>query len=188
MKTPEERRLYERTRRAAWRAKNPEHVRAYAKHLYDNSGNRERREDRPCAEGKPETMKCRTCGVESPFDVKHFNVAKQNVFKLTYHCRKCMLKRHAHSHSKRTYGLSDEAVRHLRSMTQCCICGEAPEEKLRIDHCHATGQVRGVLCGTCNSGLGFFKDNPKVLRMAAAYVELFQAPPGGVYPFERLPK
>ena len=40
-----------------------------------------------------------------------------------------------------------------------------------VDHCHETGKVRGVLCGSCNIMLGKAYDDPAVLRNAAAYLE-----------------
>jgi hypothetical protein len=55
----------------------------------------------------------------------------------------------------------------------CKICRrEIPGEVLCLDHRHATGWVRGLLCRGCNIGLGGFNDNPFWLIRAAFYVTL----------------
>lgn len=56
----------------------------------------------------------------------------------------------------------------------CDICGGPPDgrwKRLCIDHCHKTGRFRGLLCFKCNRAIGYFKDSPKLLRKAAAYLE-----------------
>jgi recombination endonuclease VII len=53
----------------------------------------------------------------------------------------------------------------------CLICGEADPQGLRVDHCHKTGLVRGLLYTTCNLGLGGFKDSEDRLLNAIAYLK-----------------
>jgi hypothetical protein len=45
-------------------------------------------------------------------------------------------------------------------------------ERMHLDHCHQSGQVRGVLCRNCNVALGLMADNPERLRRAAEYLEV----------------
>ena len=40
-----------------------------------------------------------------------------------------------------------------------------------VDHCHVAKKVRGLLCNSCNQGLGYFKDNTTLLRGAAEYLD-----------------
>ncbi len=69
------------------------------------------------------------------------------------------------------YGLSAEQYAELVAGQngRCLICGDAPEE-LVVDHCHKSGYVRALLCGTCNTGLGMFRDSPDLLQAAARYL------------------
>lgn len=56
---------------------------------------------------------------------------------------------------------------------RCLICGAQPPEGkvLVIDHDHATGAVRGLLCQRCNQGLGFFGDDQARLARALRYLK-----------------
>jgi hypothetical protein len=67
------------------------------------------------------------------------------------------------------YGMSRAELEvFISSKPVCEICGSPPET---IDHDHATGRVRGHLCGHCNKGLGLFRDSQETLIKAAAYLE-----------------
>jgi len=54
----------------------------------------------------------------------------------------------------------------------CIICGVQMENEgdMHIDHDHETGEIRGLLSDRCNRGLGFFDENPSLLREAAEYL------------------
>lgn len=62
---------------------------------------------------------------------------------------------------------------------RCAICGELETgtdkqgvpRRMPVDHCHATGKIRELLCSACNKALGGFRDRPDLLRKAAEYVE-----------------
>lgn len=69
------------------------------------------------------------------------------------------------------YNLSVPARRKMEETQQgaCLICGTKPE-RLVVDHCHKTGRVRGLLCNSCNLGIGFLRDNPATALAAASYL------------------
>ncbi len=53
---------------------------------------------------------------------------------------------------------------------KCAICNRKVKE-LVIDHCHKNNKVRGLLCTTCNLGLGGFHDSKKNLNSAIRYLQ-----------------
>lgn len=66
----------------------------------------------------------------------------------------------------KTYGIStadrDRLVQAQGGL--CAICGTEPA--VHVDHDHASGEVRGVLCFRCNVGIGHFRDDPDVVMRA----------------------
>ena len=61
---------------------------------------------------------------------------------------------------------------------RCTLCGSTPNPNgvraascLHVDHDHVTGAVRALLCNECNRGLGYLRDSPRLLRLAADYIE-----------------
>lgn len=76
----------------------------------------------------------------------------------------------------------DVSVEELRAFLadhdgRCDICHREPNGRgsLHLDHCHATGKLRGQLCHNCNVALGHLQDDPVRIRAAATYVELHAA-------------
>lgn len=84
---------------------------------------------------------------------------------------------------RRYYGIDiDQYNKMLESQGGVCkICSRRPfgtrkqSMVLHVDHCHATGVVRALLCHQCNIGIGKFQDNPSLLRKAASYLEEHQS-------------
>jgi len=63
---------------------------------------------------------------------------------------------------------------------RCALCTRhalESERPLHADHCHGTRTKRKLLCMSCNLALGLFRDDPSLMRRAAAYVEQY-APAG----------
>lgn len=82
---------------------------------------------------------------------------------------------HKNSSLKSLYGITiDDYDEMYDDQEGCCaICGTHQSElrlALQVDHCHDTGIIRGLLCGYCNSVLGYMGDDPEVLDNAAAYL------------------
>ncbi len=75
---------------------------------------------------------------------------------------------------KRMFGITPEDYDRMFEDQRgvCAICSrESPDgRRLHIDHCHASGRVRGLLCHDCNRGLGMFKDSQERLAAAVRYL------------------
>ena len=70
------------------------------------------------------------------------------------------------------YGLTVEQYTEMvsRQDGKCYICGNKPKT-LCVDHDHVTGQIRKLLCRSCNSVLGLMKNNSELLHKAAEYLQ-----------------
>jgi len=56
-----------------------------------------------------------------------------------------------------------------------CECKQSENRQFAIDHDHTTGHIRGLLCGRCNTMLGFARDNIHSLAAAIQYLETDRA-------------
>lgn len=73
----------------------------------------------------------------------------------------------------RNYKITLHQAEILTNQTHCHICNALFENfrNQHVDHCHATGKIRGVLCVKCNIGLGAFMDSAVNLQKASMYLE-----------------
>lgn len=75
------------------------------------------------------------------------------------------------------YGLTPEDVEsmYLQQKNLCKLC-QTPLDRSRsrataIDHCHETGKVRGILCTSCNTSLGVFRESIPLLERVIDYIK-----------------
>lgn len=121
---------------------------------------------------------CTRCRVTKP--VKEFARRKASRDGLQFCCIDCLRDKYW----TRIYGLTASQYEDLLAYQNgvCAICLE-PEttndprtgrpRKLAVDHCHKTGEVRGLLCLRCNSAIGKLADDSDRLRRAAKYLDDF---------------
>ena len=132
---------------------------------------------------------CYTCEEEKPVD--EFGANNQNKDGKCGSCRTCMnLKKkkdhhkslstkegrdkHYDKHLRKYYDITIDDFYNMQNEQEgvCKICGGVDAScRLSIDHCHTTGEVRGLLCGPCNKGIGLLKDNVGLLKQAIVYLE-----------------
>lgn len=75
------------------------------------------------------------------------------------------------AHLLRQYNLNYSTYLDLlnKQNNLCSICKQ--EKQLYVDHNHETGEVRGLLCHKCNSGIGMLEDNPELTQRATEYLK-----------------
>lgn len=85
----------------------------------------------------------------------------------------------------RQMGITEEEIEKLYiEQNNCCaIClipfsknearwsGGSGRDKPHIDHCHISGKIRGILCRSCNLGIGHFQDKIEALEKAIEYLK-----------------
>ncbi len=128
---------------------------------------------------------CNIC--EKVKSISQFSKSNLTKSKIRGECRDCTnkTKRRIYSENKEKARLYSIKKRHNISPKQyyalvkkqeglCAIChtplSSLNRKAIHIDHCHATGKVRGVLCNQCNWGLGHFRDSVLYLDAAKQYL------------------
>jgi hypothetical protein len=86
-----------------------------------------------------------------------------------------------HKELVKRYGITEATYNAiLRQQGGVCAICHQPEtvigmygqpDPLGVDHDHITDRIRGLLCRGCNAALGLCRDDPNVLRAAAAYLD-----------------
>lgn len=138
---------------------------------------------------------CTCCGLEKPLD--RFSAVKEKHRKIRSQCKDCInIKRKKQARYgmwhrenaeyvkaanrkfglKRHHGISVEQYDNMLAVQGgvCLICGThepAGKGGFKVDHCHSTGAIRGLLCNYCNVGLGQFRDNINILENAILYLK-----------------
>ena len=112
---------------------------------------------------------CTKCNVKKP--LSEYYVIKHSG---NHHgsCKECFKKKSAESRTrlgkeyKRNYNIKYNygvTLEEINKFDQCCnICGSKEEGRgfnMNVDHDHKTGKVRGLLCNSCNRGLGLLGED-----------------------------
>ena len=133
---------------------------------------------------------CRACSYDANAAWAKANPVKHAARGARYRSRNPITHRQAATRNrlKKTYGITaDQYLRLFEKQNgKCALCelalinlldserdftGQPDNNVARVDHCHETGRVRGLLCFGCNVGLGKFKDDTKLLLKAVRYLD-----------------
>lgn len=136
--------------------------------------------------------KCSVCSKQQPF--KNYHRSKKSKDGYGYRCKDCDRQaRHDYKEKNKErfallargrqlkwkYGITLEEYDAMfeKQGKKCAVC-EATENKglkqddrsWSVDHCHTTGQIRGILCNNCNRAIGLLQDSKEIVYRAAEYL------------------
>lgn len=130
--------------------------------------------------------RCKECCKEDQKRIYRNNPEKQRTRRANYlsrysekynASRRASRRQNHITECSRKYGASKELLSELLKSKVCQICGESMSfqesnihRRPNVDHCHSTGQVRGVICGYCNNLLGRARDSVAILEKAINYL------------------
>ena len=136
----------------------------------------------------PDTKVCYSCKQEKQLTEFYKSTASGH----QKECKKCNAERKSKWHKtevgklssantklKRRFGIDmAEYNRMLEKQEGKCLICESTEShlghRLAVDHCHTTGAIRGLLCKSCNVGIGNLKDDINLVEKAVAYLKMFK--------------
>ena len=143
------------------------------------------------------SKRCSKCRVVKPLTEFTKDASGHSRDGLKYHCKRCAIEytnnwkrnnpvtrklSNRKTKVKLKYGATPETIRLMLEAQNftCAVCpapisfsATSKKQKPHIDHCHDTGVVRGLLCLTCNTGLGMFQDSRQLLLAAMNYLDVF---------------
>lgn len=133
--------------------------------------------DQLFADVTPLTKRCSACRERFPLDAFHRDASREHLDGKQNTCANCI----RDYNRLRRYGISRAQYDHLVSAQNgaCAGClrpyaalplANGRSERLYVDHDHATGKVRGLLCMECNTILGLAHDDPVVLERLDLYL------------------
>lgn len=111
-------------------------------------------------------------------DKVEFNKNATQKTGLNYSCRSCS-RTHTRKHRlRRKYGITEARYQEMVASQggRCACCGEefqndVPASRACVDHNHATGAVRDVLCGRCNLAAGNVLDSSRRAMQVVTYLQ-----------------
>jgi len=81
---------------------------------------------------------------------------------------------------KKQYGISQDQFEKMLFVQKhkCTICNcNLTNQNTHIDHCHASGKVRSLLCNKCNQAIGLLDENETNIKTALEYIRKHNATP-----------
>lgn len=101
--------------------------------------------------------------------VKRWQVANSDKVLKT---RRAYTAQRAAQQRRARYGITEEQYQEMLVSQEgkCAICSRVLQRP-HVDHDHATGHVRGLLCDNCNRGIGHLQENTEVLAAAIKYLK-----------------
>ena len=125
--------------------------------------------------------KCSKCHLAKRLIDFHVRNMPRDSLAVVSACKECLKERkprppefkiyQAQHHLKTKYNLSIPEFEKLKQLqkNECAICARILT-KPHVDHCSKTKKIRGLLCGSCNRGIGLLQHNPQVLFKAIQYL------------------
>lgn len=150
----------------AWRAANRERINAKKAAWYKANTEKKRAQNAAWCAANPEKVKA--------YGVAWYkaNSGKAKAYGAAW--RAANPEKKKAGHRKHKYGITEGAFQDMLFSQNgvCKICRTvfSSEVSPNIDHDHVTGKIRGLLCSSCNSVLGYAKDSVEILEKAKQYL------------------